>query len=300
MRRGHILARAELAPSTCLTLTPFLSLLPVLMPRHHPRLNIPSPSPLSTRTTTTKGTATFLPWSPTGRFYPCTIPANRPRADMTNPSQHFFPQTLSVVNMTLQVVLEPALQMKPLCPPIHEWENGDWCGADTLQGCKLASAACQEQDFSLLWAVIPKLWVLGFLVLYLLSSHFSFTLLSLPPRELSFSSTDLISSLPYLIGLKNLLALPSAHRDIPKLQTWHQRPRTPSPKYFSVSPPANLCTYAMAKPPLGFLNPAVPFRPLCLCVCCSSCLGMPFPTALVSYCCCNTSPQTQWLKITQI
>lgn len=101
-----------------------------------------------------------------------------------------------MVNTTLQVVLEPALQMKPLCPPIREWENADWCGADTLQGCKLASTACQEQDFSLLWAVIPKLWVLGFLVLYLLSSHFSFTLLSLPPRELSFSSTDLISSLP--------------------------------------------------------------------------------------------------------
>lgn len=49
MRRGHILARAGLAPSTCLTRTLFLSLLPVLMPHHHPLsqhpLTIPTPDP---------------------------------------------------------------------------------------------------------------------------------------------------------------------------------------------------------------------------------------------------------------
>ena len=54
--------------------------------------------------------------------------------------------------------------------PSHDWEDGDWSG-DTLQGCKLASRACQD-EFSLLWALSPKLWILGFLVLYLLSPHF--------------------------------------------------------------------------------------------------------------------------------
>lgn len=83
--------------------------------------------------------------------------------------QTFFPQRLNV-NTNLHVVLELALQIEPLCPPIHNWKDGDWRG-DILQGCKLASRACQE-DFSLLWAMIPKLWILGFPVLYLLSPHF--------------------------------------------------------------------------------------------------------------------------------
>jgi len=36
---------------------------------------------------------------------------------MTNPSQNFFPRRLDV-NTTLQAVLELALQINPLCPPM--------------------------------------------------------------------------------------------------------------------------------------------------------------------------------------
>lgn len=129
------------------------------------------------------------------------IPTSSPRADMTNPSKYFLLQSLSTI-IALQVALELASQMKPVCSPIHVWEDGDWCGVDTLPDYTLASTACQEQDFCLSWAMIPNLWVLGFLVLYLLSSHFSFVLFSLPPLELSFSNVDLIISLSCLTLLK--------------------------------------------------------------------------------------------------
>ena len=240
LRRRHFPTQARLAPSKCLTLTfsslCLLSQCPPITPLSQHPFTISTPN--TCYHSTAKGTPTLLLRLPPGQFHPCTLPTSRPGAVLRNPSQNFLPQRLNV-NTTLQAVLELALQIKPLCPLIHDREDGDWSG-DTPQGCKLASRACQE-DFSLLWAMSPKLWILGFLVLYLLSPHFfSFTPFSLLLLELSFPSTDLISSLPYLIRLKHLLAFPSAHRDFPKLQTWHQRSGIPSFKYFSVSPPANL------------------------------------------------------------
>lgn len=47
---------------------------------------------------------------------------------------------------------------------------------------------------------------------------------------------------------------------------------------------------------LVFQTQLCPFSSLCLCICCSSAWGMPFPTALVSFCFCNISPWTQSLK----
>lgn len=144
-----------------------------------------------------------------------------------------------------------------------------------MPDCTLASTACQEQDFCLSWAMIPNLWVLGFLVLYLLSSHFFFALFSLPPLELSFSNRDLIISFSCLALLKHLLASLSACRARAQVQAWHRRPGTRWPQLrFNVTSSQSLLVPDSQVPPRGFLNP---FRPLCLCVCCSSSPECPSP-----------------------
>ena len=74
---------------------------------------------------------------------------------MTNPLQHFSPQSLSMT--TAPGVLEPAL-------PIHDGEDGGWgsgrhCRAVTWPPHSVEQESCWS------WAMTHKLWVLGLLVL---------------------------------------------------------------------------------------------------------------------------------------
>lgn len=104
-------------------------------------------------------------------------------------------------------------------------------------------------------------------------------------------------TLPYHPRLKKI-SVPSdyrAHAHISGLASKAWNPLAPT-TFFSV--PSNM--YAVAKPLTSFSKPS--------CACEASVLlcmwfllpGIPFPTVLISFGCCNRSPQTPWLKITGI
>lgn len=122
--------------------------------------------------------------------------------------------------------------MKPLCPPIRDREDGDWW-VNTLQDCRLAFAARQEQNFCLSWTMAPELWVLRFLVLYLLSSHFPS---QFPLSPLSFSNTDLIIQPPCLTRPGLSPGTPSCPQSTFPSSGMASRPGTPRPQLlFSVT-----------------------------------------------------------------
>lgn len=139
---------------------------------------------------------------------------------MTNPSKYFLPRSLSTT-IAPQVALELASQVKPVCPPIHDWEDaGLYPGLHSLSGARFLLV--MGHDPQLVGTGVPRA----------LSPFFSFflrTVFTTTP-ELSFSNRDLIISFSCLALLKHLLASLSACRARAQVQAWHRRPGTRWPQ----------------------------------------------------------------------
>lgn len=174
---------------------------------------------------------------------------------------------------TLQVVLGLATQVKPLCP--HTLGLGEWgqVPGGLTGGLQADLHSLSGARFLLVMGHDPQL--VDTRVPCVLSSHFSFTLFSLPPLEFSFSSTDLITPFLCLRMLKKLLALPGAYRAHSQVPAWCHQPGTPWPQRLFNVPPDSPCMYPMAKS--WFSKPNCAFLVSVPLLCCSPSPGGPSP-----------------------